>query len=540
MKRRSLLAGAAAGAAISATDWLTYFKRWGVPGTAKLHSMAEAAAADLANPHYLIYWFLEGGWDSYSMFSPVDTNNDATTDWGQTLTPSTPWSAQRYRPRGWDSTAPRTQVSGEISYGFLAAPGVPLFPDMAIVSSHYGGTFHSGSRFNYHYGVYGANLRSQRGADERSVMQAFCEAYGASYLVPHLSWHRWLSDGELSFAEYPPGTGYYENLGPSYAHTIYARTPGAMRAYLQSIKDASGSARDEAIRSFADNFHQKVTSEKDGQSVQAFASAVAAYKSLVSGTAAGLNPDAMFSNQTLHDEFGVASGDLQSTSTSVNGNPARSKESPNTNVQAMMTYEMMINGLSCGFFIESRDVRLFDSHRNRYDIFGNDGQHNQKPEMDKNLWSPLQALVAKLKNTPHPNNTGKSYWDYTNIAICSEMGRSIYGAIDGLGTVDQVMKQDVSAHWDVSSVAFLGGNVKGGKQYGRIGNQTLEPIPMMPDGTLDPAYNPNTGQLQGNKSPNSFISNAGHVYATALALSGINPAGKGRNTQPELPFIKKA
>ena len=31
----------------------------------------------------------------------------------------------------------------------------------------------------------------------------------------------------------------------------------------------------------------------------------------------------------------------------------------------MMTYELMKNGLSCAFFLETRDIRRFDSHFNR-------------------------------------------------------------------------------------------------------------------------------------------------------------------------------
>ena len=61
----------------------------------------------------------------------------------------------------------------------------------------------------------------------------------------------------------------------------------------------------------------------------------------------------------------------------------------------------------------------------------------------------------------------------------------------------------------------------------------------MPDGTLDPAYNPTTGVLTGTKAATSAVPNAGHVYSTALALTGINPAGKGKNVEPALAFIKK-
>ena len=59
----------------------------------------------------------------------------------------------------------------------------------------------------------------------------------------------------------------------------------------------------------------------------------------------------------------------------------------------------------------------------------------------------------------------------------------------------QILDQDVCQHWYVSSCAFLGGNIKGNTQFGRVGTATMTYIPMMPDGTLDPAFNPVTGVL---------------------------------------------
>jgi hypothetical protein len=88
--------------------------------------------------------------------------------------------------------------------------------------------------------------------------------------------------------------------------------------------------------------------------------------------------------------------------------------------------------------------------------------------------------------------------------------------------------------------------VNGNTQWGRVGTQSFDAIPIMPDGTLDPAFDPVTGQLKSgmSASPNSFITDAGHLYATALYCSGLDPdalraAGKGRNTSPPLKFIKK-
>ena len=83
--------------------------------------------------------------------------------------------------------------------------------------------------------------------------------------------------------------------------------------------------------------------------------------------------------------------------------------------------------------------------------------------------------------------------------------------------------QDISAHWKVTSCAFLGGNVRGGQQHGRIGESTLMAIPIMPDGQLDPTFDRTTGELLPDRQPssNSFIPNHGDIYATALLLSGI-------------------
>lgn len=184
----------------------------------------------------------------------------------------------------------------------------------------------------------------------------------------------------------------------------------------------------------------------------------------------------------------------------------------------------------------------------------NQGQTVQRNDMRRNLWNPLKTLVAKLKATPY-GTTGKSYYDFTTIVLASEMGRTISGDVESIlansGMTDaqkytEIMGQDCCQHWRVSSAAFLGGTVRGNRQYGRVGSTSLEGIPLMPDGTLDPAYNPDTGLLVPGrtKSPTSAITDAGHVYSTALHLSGLGPAalraaGKGRNDRPALTYIKR-
>ncbi len=552
MKRRSFLAGAAAGGVISTLDWLGYFRAFGVPGTAKELGLASAHAQAAANPKFLIYWFQEGGWDSYSMFSPLVSANDAATlqyTNGQ-LNPSPAWSNQFYRAKGYglDVAHYNAKLTGNIQHGFLANDGLELMPDMAVVSSHAGNTFHSGGRFDYHYGKYSNSMSAQRGPTERTVMQAFSEVHGTNLPLANISWHRWLSDGELTELNYPEGTGYYEKLGPAYAHTTYGKTPMDMRNRLASLGGVTAGARQARIRTFVDNLHTNFVKDKNSESVKAFDSAVKIHKQLTGGTGVVINPATMFTDPTLRSTFGVTTSDEQTTATSVNGNPARSKDAPSTNVQAMMTFEMMTKGLSCAFWIESRQIRGFDTHRDRGNIFNNKGQTDQLAIMKSNLWTPLKALVNLLKNTTHVPS-GKKYWELTTIVLASEMGRTIQGDVSSiLASADSdatkfqnIMEQDCCQHWKVSSTVFMGGNVKGDTQWGKVGSSSLEGIPMMPTGDLDPAYDANTGLLKAGMTKNaaSSISDAGNVYATALEIAGINPAGKGKNTKPPMSFIKK-
>ncbi len=561
MKRRSVLSGMAAGAAISTLDWLRFFRSAGIPGGQLDLGIAKAHAQVADDPAFLIYWNQEGGWDGYSMFNAVDTANDATRVIpAGTLRPTPGWTAHRYRPKNYGATGVlRPSQHGNITYGHLAAEASTngLLDELAVVSSHYGSTFHSGGRWDYHYGRYSHNLGGTRAADERSVLQAFCEQKGASFLLPHISWHRWLSDGELSPPNYPEGTGYYERLGPSYAHTIYGRTPAEMRNRLTSLGALTSNARNGRVRQFVENLHNNFLADRNSESVRAFRSAVEIHKSLTGGGGAQvLNPAAFFTDPELRAHFGVTSADEATTATSVNGNPARSKESPNTNAQALMAYELMTKGLSCGFFIESREIRGFDTHRDRRSVMSNAGQTDQKNMMGADLWKPLRALVTKLKETPY-QTSGKSFWDYTTIVLCSEMGRIIHGDVEDILAnpvtndemkYQEILDQDVCQHWKVHSTAFLGGQVRKNVQFGRVGSDTLDAIPILPDGTLDPAFDPVSGNLKpgATKSAQSFVTNAGHVWATALSLCGLTPGNLrdkngvkvGRNTEPPLSFIK--
>jgi hypothetical protein len=68
-------------------------------------------------------------------------------------------------------------------------------------------------------------------------------------------------------------------------------------------------------------------------------------------------------------------------------------------------------------------------------------------------------------------------------------------------------------------------------------------IPLMPDGSMDPAFDPATGDLLPGrtKSDKSQVPNHGDVNATALYLCDIAKKDqKGRNQRAPLPYVKKA
>jgi hypothetical protein len=263
----------------------------------------------------------------------------------------------------------------------------------------------------------------------------------------------------------------------------------------------------------------------------------------------------LFTDPTLKEKFKITPADELITYQSINGNKARTKFAPNANVQAMMAYELMRADLSCAFWIETRDIRRFDSHFQRQALWEKDrttprGQPDQSQMMKAQLWDPLHTLIDLLKTTPH-KTTGRPLWEYTTIVLTSEFGRTIHGDVEGIlsKSIPDVDKQkmidgqDISEHWKVTSAAFLGGNVKGDAQYGGIGQKTLMAIPILPDGSMDPAFDPETGEeIPGRtKSDKSWIPNHGDVNATALYLAGIPQKDqKGRNDRAPLPFIKKA
>lgn len=546
-RRRFFRDASLAATALTCADFLRYFKAFGAPRETTADRLADQAVSANDHPRFLTYWFLEGGWCGYDMFNPVMTANHIHKRLDRI-------SDERYRVLRWGEADYTIYEKGNIRYGYLASEGKDLMKDMAVISSMHTGSGHSRDRLKVHMGHYDLRQSDERQDDERSVMQAFSEVYGQNYLLPNLSWHWWLSDGELNEVQYRGRRGYYHGLGPVHAHTLYAGTPAKLKRMIRQIQKASEDPVHQAVESFLDRVHENALRDDHLESVRSYHSARAIYRQL-NARGRGLSQMSLsnlFRDAQLREAFEVRPEDELITYRSVNGNKARSKFSPNVNVQAMMSFEMMRANLSCAFFIESRDVRRFDSHRNRNSLWESDGKTpkgmpDQSKMMTQDLWRPLHAYVDQLKQTEY-KDSGKSFFDLTNIVLTSEFGRSLHGNVEGILKKDisdaektkQIGGQDICAHWKVSSCAFLGGNVKGNSQYGGVGEGTLMAIPIMPDGGLDPNYDPISGRLRHLKSkahPQSFIPNHGDVYATALALSGIDPKGKGRNERKPMSFI---
>lgn len=547
-RRRFLKRAGLSAAALTCADFLGYFATFGLPRETRADRLAAGAVQANRNPHFLIYWYLEGGWCGYDMFNPLMTDNNVV----QRLTNL---SQERYRVLQFGQPGYGITEAGGLRYGYLAEPGKDLFPNMAILSSMHTGGGHSAERLKVHMGHYNFKSTEERQDDERSVMQAFAEVYGQPYVLPNLSWHWWLADGELNEAQYTGRRGYYHALGPAHAHTIYAGTPAKLKRFLLKMQENSGDTVNRAIQRFLDNAHREFLKDDQVEAVKSYHSARDIYLQLA---AKGTRLDRsqllrLFTDETLKEEFNVRPADELITYRSVNGNKARSKFSPHARVQAMMTCELMRAGLSCAFFIESRDIRRFDSHQSRGSLWGKDrktpvGMTDQTAMMKEDLWDPLHALVARLKQTEYPG-TGSSLFDHTNIVLTSEFGRTLHGAVDDIlkKNVSEQQKQkeidgqDICAHWKVTSCAFLGGQVKGNRQYGGVGEKTLLAIPLRPDGSLDPAFDPRTGERREGRTPDprSAIPDHGDVYATALYLSGIDPKRKGRNERGPLTYIKK-
>ncbi len=547
MKRRSFLTGSAG---IAAADCLAYLTSGGAQSlSSSMAAAAEDHRKESEAPNFLIYWFIEGGWMSYDMFSPVlPVRNDAK--FGEMPRDPKAWDAfaqHMYRVK--DLKPEEFRRHGQVFYGPLAEDGKDMFNEMAIVSSMKTGGAHSTERWRLHYGQYKTDLKARREPHERTVLQAFCEATGRSYLLPNLNWHRWLSDGELDISQYPEGTGIYHALGPVWAHSIYPQTPKYFRHLIGQTLAMRSDERNKSVQRFLAQPRHQALADKNSPVLQSFASALDVYNRLLEGGQRGLEPSRLFNDAKLREEFRVSAEDEEIHFQAINGSQARSKNTPNINVQAMMLYEMLTKGLSCTGWLENRLVRGFDHHQSRESL-GSNFPFDQRQMMRDELWTPLRTLVGKLKSTEY-KTTGKSYWDYTTIVITSEFGRMVNGDIakilanSSLSDEDkrkQILSQDIVAHNPVTSCAFMGPRVRGGVQFGMAGQKTMQPIPIhAKTGEMDPRFDADGNLKAGytEASPGFVVANHGHTYATALKLAGVSPQGVGRNEETFLPFVMK-
>ncbi len=549
MNRRGFLSGAARGAgALAAADFFGYWLGGGLDSLSPaLAGAVKEHAKEASQPRFLIYWFMEGAWMSYDMFGPVlPSRNDASfsdlprdpSDWGVI-------SEHIYRTK--DLAPEDFRRHGEIFHGPLAEDGRELFGEMAILSSALTGSGHTRDRFKAHYGQYTVDMKARREPDERTVLQAFCEQAGRQYLLPNLNWHRWLSDGELDIAAYPEGTGIYHALGPPWAHIIYPQTPKFTRGLVQQTLAMRNDERNHSVQRFLDQSRRSLLADRNSPELQSFASALDVYKRLVEGGGKSVESRSMFLDPGLREEFRVSPADEEIHFELINQTLPRSKYTPNINVQAMMMFEMMTKGLSCAGWLENRLVRGFDHHWARKKVLSG-YPFDQREMMRAELWTPLKTFVRKLKETEYAS-TGNSFYDYTTIVLSSEFGRTVGGSIDSiLANTDldeeekreQVLSQDISAHNPVNSCAFLGPRVRGGTQFGWVGQKTFQPIPVHPvTGELDPRYDRDGNLREGfNEPARGFIMpNHGHIYSTALRLAGVDSKGAGRNESPHLPFV---
>lgn len=549
MNRRDFLRHSAQTASgLAAADFFGYCLSGGHSALSPaLTAAVRDHAEEAAEPRFLIYWFMEGAWMSYDMFGPVvPVRNDSSfgdlprdpADWGAI-------SEHVYRTK--DLSPEDFRRHGEIFHGPLAEDGQELFGEMAILSSALTGSGHTRDRFKAHYGHYSVDMKAPREPDERTVLQAFCEAKGREYLLPNLNWHRWLSDGELDIAAYPEGTGIYHALGPSWAHIVYPQTPKYTRNLIQQTLAMRNDERNHAVQRFLDQPRRNVLADRNSPELKSFASALDVYRRLIEGTGDAIETKALFQNQALRDEFGVTPEDEEVHFELINQTLPRSKYTPNINVQAMMMYEMLTRGLSCAGWLENRLVRGFDHHWSRKRILAG-YPFDQREMMRRELWTPLKTFVRKLKETEY-GETGSSFYDHTTIVLSSEFGRTVGGDIGGIlekadlseeEKREQILSQDISAHNPVNSCAFLGPRVRGGTQFGWVGQKTMQPVPIHPQtGELDPRFD-RDGNLKAGYSEGStefIMPNHGHIYSTALRLAGVGPRSAGRNEAPHLPFI---
>ena len=260
-------------AGLGCADFLSYFFTFGLPRDRRAVALAEGASRAAENKRFLVYWFLEGGWQGYDMFNPVMTENNIH----QRL--DNP-SHERYRVLHFGEPGYGIYNHGRIRYGYLAEAGKDLFGDMAVLSSVHTGTSHSRERLKAHIGSYKFRPQDEREEDERSVMQAFAEVYGQPCALPNLSWHWWLSDGELNEAQYTGRRGYYHALGPPHAHTIYAGPPARLKRFLRKMTVTSGDVVNQKIQEFLDDPRGAILKDENIEAVKSYNSARKIYTQL--------------------------------------------------------------------------------------------------------------------------------------------------------------------------------------------------------------------------------------------------------------------
>ena len=267
----------------------------------------------------------------------------------------------------------------------------------------------------------------------------------------------------------------------------------------------------------------------------------------------------MFTDPALRSEFNIQPSD-ETTSAAVGQRQSRRarRRRPNTNVQAMMAYELMTKGLSIGFWIESRDMRGFDTppRPRRVPVQQPGARRTSCRQMRKDLW--ISAADARRRSS-----RPRQYGDDRQVVLGLHHHRPRLG--DGADDrrrrgsdppvgrptdadkYSEIMDQDVCQHWQVSSVAFLGGTVQGNRQWGRVGTHDARGHPPHARRHARPGVRPGDGRAEGRDRPRARTASsptAGHVYATALYLSGLDPdalraQGKGKNASPAMRFIKR-
>ena len=175
-------------AGLTCADFLSHFAAYGMPHESLADRVAEQAVAANENPHFLVYWYLEGGWCGYDMFNPVNTENNVVNRLEDV-------SAERYRVLKWGQDDYDIKTQGNIRYGYLAEQGKHLFPDMAVLSSMHTGSGHSRDRLKVHMGHYSLRpngpARGRRTVSNAGVCRSLWPALRVAEPVMALVAFRW-------------------------------------------------------------------------------------------------------------------------------------------------------------------------------------------------------------------------------------------------------------------------------------------------------------------------------------------------------------